>query len=198
METLAYDHGILLRGTQLWFDAERRRQLCVVCSLHRALPPLHRRVLAPAPLAGALTDAGYAGEVLPLPWGRWVGVGGHRLQLVPMGAALGQACTLVETPAARVLLAGSLTRPDTVWNALGPSPVPRWPQATAVVVRLPALGHVGLPLAQVALQVAAETCETARLGLRPTILVESVAVGWALWEALSDLGLNPRPLGLLR
>lgn len=198
MDAIGYDHGVFLRGSQLWFDAERRRQLCVVCTLHRTLPPLHKRVLAPAPLAGALTDAGYAGEVLPLPYNRWVGLGGHRLQLVPTGACPGQAATLVETAVDRILWAGALTRPDTVWNALGPSPKARWPKAHRLVVRLPALRHQGLPLAQVALQLAAQTRETLRLGLRPVVHVESVAVGWALWEALSDLGLNPRPLGLLR
>lgn len=198
MDAIAYDHGVFLRGSQLWFDAERRRELCVVSTLHRTLPPLHRRVLAPALLAGALTDAGYAGEVLPLPYSRWVGLGGHRLQLVPTGNCPGQAATLVETATERILWTGALTRTDTVWNALGPSVRPRWPRACRLVVRLAALGHRGLPLAQVALQLAAQTQETLRLGLRPVVHVESVGVGWALWEALSDLGVNPRPLGLLR
>lgn len=198
MDAIAYDHGIFLRGSQLYFDAERRRALCVVASLHRTLPPLHKRILAPAALAGALTDAGYAGEVLPLPFNRWVGLGGHRLQLVPTGIGPGQAATLIETATDRILWAGDATRDDTVWNALGPSTRRPWPKAMRLVVRLPALTYKGAPLAQVALQVAAQARETQRLGLRPVVQVESVGVGWALWEALSDLGLNPRPLGLLR
>jgi hypothetical protein len=198
MEPLGYERGVFVHGSPLWFDAERRRELCVVCDLHRSLPPLHRRVLAPAPLAAALRDAGYAGEVLPLPWGRWVGVGGHRLQLLARGPALGQASALIQTASATVLWAGALGRPDALWHALGPPLHPRWPKASEVVVRLPALQHVGLPFARAMLQLAAEACEAARLGLRPGIHVESASVGWAVWEALSDLGLNPRPVGLLR
>jgi hypothetical protein len=186
MQMMGYERGLHLRGTPLWFDAERRRELCVLTGVERQLPPVHRRVVASAPMAEALDGSGYGGSILPTPWKRWVGLGGQMVQLIDAGAPPGCAAALVHAGDEAVLVAGQLR-----------VPAADWPRANHVVARLPALRHRGAPLAQVALAVAKTLEEVQAAGHRPTVWVDSCDLGLALWAQWHGLGIEVRPLGVL-
>lgn len=186
LQPVGYERGLHLRGTPIWFDAERRRELCVLTGMARQLPPLHRRVVASAELAAALGRAGYAGSILPTPWERWLGLGGHRVQLIDAGVRPGIAAALILQGDERLLVAGLLRTVA----------VP-WPRASHLVVHVPAVAHAGQPMNTVVAGLALELEALLTAGLRPTVLVEAVDVGLALWDALVAYGQVLRPLGLL-
>lgn len=183
MHAVTYEHGVRLPGTPLWFDAEGQRELCILTGLGQRLPPPHRRVLTSPALAQALEQMGYGGSVLPSPWERWVGVGGHRVQLIDAQAAPGGAAVLIGADDAPLLMTGMLR-----------AHAAPWPRAEHVVARLPALRHGGRSLGEVAGQVAGAIA--ARRG-RATVWVDSLEVGLALHGALWALGVVTKPLGLL-
>lgn len=186
LQTVGYERGVHLRGSPLWFDAERRRELCVLTGIDRRLPPLHKRIVASAPLALALQQAGYGSSVLPTPWGRWMGLAGYKVQLIDGGGPPGAALALVERETDRVLVAGMMrARPAD------------WPAADHLVVRLPALLHQGVNLRDGALQVITAVEESLLRGVRPSIWVDSLEVGMALHEELVLLGQPLQPRALL-
>src|SRR5438045_3337555 len=100
--------GVHVRGTPLWIDAARKRELCVVTCITDRLPPTHVRLVATIELARLLAAARHRGNVLPTPRERWVGVGGERLQLVDAGVGGLAAGVLVTLAEENVLVTGPL------------------------------------------------------------------------------------------
>ena len=186
LQSVGYERGVHLRGSPLWFDAERRRELCVLTGIDRRLPPLHKRIVASAPLATALQGAGYGSNILPTPWGRWMGLAGYKVQLVDGGGPPGAALALVERETDRVLVAGMLrARPVEL------------PAADHLVVRLPALLHHGMSLRDSAIQVATAVEHSLQRGVRASVWVDSLEVGMALHEEMALLGQPLQPRALL-
>jgi hypothetical protein len=177
-----YDQGIRLAGSSLWFDAERKRPLCVVTSLIDALPKIHSRIVASHTLAESLARAGYAGRVLPLPFDRWVGIGGQNLRFIDAGVNYGFAAALTEHQDSLVLVAGLLRRKPLVW-----------PRVQHLVATVPALQHGGQTLAQV----VDSLCLLA-LDKPLDLQIDSIDAAEAIYLQLVDRGLSVRLKGLLR
>lgn len=186
IERVSFDRGVHLRGTPLWFDAERHRELCVVTGLHDRLPPVHARAIATNELCELLARMGYGGAVLPTPWERWVGVGGHQLELVDVGARPFGAGALVAMGREHLLIAGRLRQESL-----------DWPRAEHLVVQVPALSHRGGTLAQGRDDLLRFAAQAERDGAHASVVVESLEVGHALIAALQAAGLAPRAAGLL-
>lgn len=173
---VAYDSGLHLRGTQIWFDSDRKRKLCLVTSLGTRLPPRHLRACAPEAVAAALQSCGYKGTLLPAQSDQWIGLGGKQLQFIADGAVL------VLHGTEKLLVAGHVRRP-----------LVSWPKAHHVVASLPAIGLRGstLPRVQKGLQLF---LQQATRDQRPAhVVIDSVAVGMLLAPALAL-----RPVGILR
>jgi hypothetical protein len=179
-ERVAFDRGVHLRGTAIWIDPERKRELALLTAVGSRLPPVCSRAVASASVAEMLGRAGYRGSVLPAPPERWVGVGGQEVRFVDTGP--GASAVLVALGRDRYLHAGALRR----------EPL-EWPEAHHVIVRLPALEHRGgeLDQAVTALRLFLATAESD--GVAATVLADAMEPALALLEA----GLPLAPVGLL-
>ncbi|MEE8410615.1 MAG: hypothetical protein V3T05_13515 [Myxococcota bacterium] len=185
-DRVAYDRGVHLRGTSLWFDAERKRELCVLTCLTARLPPLHKRAVASPDMVAALERSGFRGAVLPAPWDRWIGLGGQQVRLLPAGAEPGAAIVMVSSGREIVLLAGLLRRH-----------MVKWPRAEHLVAVTPALGHRGAGRDQVLRGLEMFIDQAEADGVRAAVAVDSLEVGIELHNALLHRGRQLRPMGLL-
>ena len=186
LERVSYDHGIHLRGTPLWFDADRKRELCIATSLALGLPPKHVRLIASPEMVEALNQAGFKGAMLPAPWDRWEGVGGQEVQLVPAPARPGACCAVVAMGSERVLVTGLLRKE-----------VIRWPQADLLVATTPALGGRGAKLESVlkGLQLFLDQATAERA--RALVIVGSLEVALDILDALRANGRVMKAVGLV-
>ncbi len=191
MQGMAYEQGLRLLGTPLWFDAMRQRELCVLTGLEARLPPAHRRTIASAPLAAALQAAGLASGILPSPWRRTLGVAGLRLQLIDAAAPLGGAAALLEEadtgPAEGTLMLGLLRQQAA-----------SWPACKCLVARLPALLHHGQHLAAIALEAAQFVDTELRAGRSAKVWVDHFEVGVVLAQAMAELNVPVATRGHLQ
>ena len=185
--SVGFEQGLHIRGTPLWLDASRRRELCVLTGLERRLPPHHTRLVASSALAAALQAAGYPGSILPSPTARWLGLGGVRLQLLDLQQPFGAAAAWVELPTQQLLVAGMLRAPEQV----------SWPSAEHFVARAPALLHEGLPLPALCLQLVQRIEALCHQNIKPTLWVDHLEVGAAVVAELQKLGQRVCPRGLL-
>jgi len=185
-EKVAFDRGIHVRGTPLWFDAERKREMCVLTSLAARLPPRHARVVASADVAAALERAGWSGRVLPAPWERWTGLGGRQVRLQRVRPDSGAAVVSVSAGRERIIVTGLLHK----------SPI-KWPRADLLVAATPTLSHRGASFDQVVRGLGMFIDQAERDDARAVVLVDSLEVGLALNSALRASGRAPRLLGSL-
>jgi hypothetical protein len=186
LERVSYDHGIHLRGTPLWFDSDKKRELCVATSLALGLPPKHARLIVSSEMADALAKVGFAGSVLPAPWDRWEGLGGQEVQLVPAPARPGACGALVAMGRDRVLVTGLLRKEVT-----------RWPHADLLVATTPALGGRGGKLEGVLKGLGMFLDQAAADKVRAVVMVGSVEAALDLHDALQKSGRNLKPTGLV-
>ena len=187
LDRIAFDRGAHVRGTPLWFDPEVRRELGVVTSLIHRPRVTHKRTVASASVAKVLLSLGYKGSLLPAPEGRWVGVGGQKLEFLHSGW-LSCSPALLSVGSARLLFVGAL-----------PESSLEWPQAHHLVVgsslELRA-EHKGAPLERVMERLV-------DLGLkeeqspRLQICVDTLDVGRAAFCALTSAGVPTHPVGVL-
>lgn len=183
IDRFAYDEGLLLRGTPLWFDAHRRRAMCVLTHSFSALPPRHLRAVAGEPLAHALERSGYRTPVLPGPLERWVGVGGQRFFFLDRPHRLTEAGAWVETEQSRLTMTGMLGAGSD-----------GWPAADVAVVGLAAPDHVGLGW-DAAVERVLEACGEPSPGT--ALVAECWEVGLAVVRRLEAQGIGVRPRGIL-
>lgn len=186
LDRVTYDAGVRLRGTPLSFDATRRRELCVITGLRERVPVGHRRIVASSQLAVLLERVGCPGSVLPLPFDRWVGVGGRELQLLPLAPLWGRAAAMVLVDHERVLVLGRLASGGLVV-----------PVVDHLVVEAPALGHRGASLEQVAGSIGSFVEQAHRDGVEVDVWVEGLEAGTLVWEALEAVGVPVAPTGVL-
>ncbi len=186
---LAYDRGVHVRGTPLWVDPERRRELALLTSLVQKLPPKHARAVASAELAATLHGAGHGGKVLPMPPGRWVGVGGQKVFVVGLpGVPLGGAALVVACGGERLLFLG-------VHRAALTDFAP--PEADVVVAAAPCLEHRGGRLGP-ALDGLLRACEEAlSRGLGMTVELDALELAVPVHATLRAAGLPVSPQGLV-
>jgi hypothetical protein len=184
-ERISYDRGVHLRGTPLWFDAERKRELCVLTGLYGRIPPLHKRTVAGPELVTALAKLGYR-AVLPAPWDRWVGLGGCQVKLVSAGVRPGAACATVARGKELVVVAG-LLRHEVI----------TWPRADQLVAVVPALAHRGGARDQVMRGLEMFVDQAEADGARGVVLVDTGEVGLEVYAGLAARGRLLRPTGVL-
>ncbi|MCA9666850.1 MAG: hypothetical protein KC503_14720 [Myxococcales bacterium] len=112
-----YRRGLHLRGTVLWFDAPRARDVCFVSSAAISGAHRHEKILCTgetAELLHALAEAHGRGRrvheprALVTPYGRPFSLGKLRLELFPAGYVLGSASLLVEHEGRRIVYAGPI------------------------------------------------------------------------------------------
>lgn len=186
LDLVGFDLGVHLRGTPLWFDAERRRGHAVLTNLGMRMPPAHQRVLAPHALAGVLKQVGYRRSVLPAPWDRWIGFGGQKIKFIDLGGPFGAAAALV-SGGEGVVVTGLLPRNQKV----------RWQSAGHVVMALPALSHRGAEPEEVVLSLERFAVEAGGAQRGRVVLVDTLDMGHFFVTALRGLGLAVRSVGLL-
>ena len=183
---MTYDAGVRLRGTPLSFDAVRRRELCVLTGLRERAPAAHRRTVVPSDMAAALERLGLRERLLPLPTGRWGGIGAQRLQFLAVGDGWERAAALVLIGEERVIVAGRLLAGETIVT-----------EADHLVVEVAAPGHRGAEVAQVAVAVGEFVAQTQRDGWGAAVWVEGLGVGVLLWRALIGAGVRASAVGPL-
>ncbi|MBI5511855.1 MAG: hypothetical protein HY903_24125 [Deltaproteobacteria bacterium] len=187
LANVSFEHGVHLRGTPLWFDADRKRPLCVATSLAAGLPPKHDRLVLSSPMAEALTRAGFKGEFLPAPFERWIGLGGQEVRLVEAPGALGAAYVEVASGTERYLVTGLMRKQ-----------VIHWPQADVLVATVPALQHRGATLERVLKGLELFLDQAAVDKIHVLVVVGSVEVALLVHQALASRGRKLRLVGLAR
>lgn len=102
-------NGVHLRGTPLWFDAQKPREICFASSADAVAALRHGQLICTRPTASLLArrarDSRPA-SVLAVPYGRPFGLGTTRFELFRSGAALGGASLLIEHGGERIVYAG--------------------------------------------------------------------------------------------
>lgn len=182
---IGYDRGAHLRGTPLWFDPDRAKALAVLTAVPSRPPPAHQRAVVPEALAERLARLNRFASMLPTPLGRWVGVGGQKLEFWPTGAPLSVAALLV-TQGTRVLISAS-PRVGSV----------QWPRASHLVLPAPSPGFRGGTLDRVVQGLALFLDSAASEGRDARVQVDDVEAALTLSEELAALGYEHRRVGWL-
>ncbi len=184
LPVVRYDRGVQVAGSPLWLDASTARELCMLTTLENKLPPLHKRVLASAPMADALSRAGYRTHVLPVPWRRSIGVGGFQVELIDLGHELGFAHALLESSLHRILYLGKTHHS----NAL-------LPKAEHVVMSMPVPNPV---LPGVDVDCAVRELEILMASqVRLLIEVDNIGLAAILYRRLAERGFFLNASGML-
>ena len=182
---LGYDRGVHLKGSALWFDAQRPREFCVHTGVLGKLPGRHHRAVAAEPLAKALKAGGLRTSLLPTPVERWVGIGGFQMYFSDSGL-LASSPVCVRARGKRILFLGCPGRGDF-----------SLPPADFIVATTPALRHRGADLGRTVKALGLFIEQALADGVRATVLVDCLDVGIALERQLRNAGHAPQTLGLL-
>ena len=97
---VAFRQGIHVRGTDLWLDATRARDLAFVSHAHMDHLARHKRIIATAPTARLCRERLGIKDALAVPYRQPFALGELTLELRPAGHVLGSAQILVRLPAA--------------------------------------------------------------------------------------------------
>jgi putative mRNA 3-end processing factor len=105
--------GIHLRGTPIWCDARRPRDVCFASCAHAAGAARHGQLIATAATLALLGPDGAGGSArLSVPYGRPFTLGSIRLELLRSGHAFGSAALLADVAGQRILCAGAVNPHD--------------------------------------------------------------------------------------
>jgi putative mRNA 3-end processing factor len=101
--------GIHLRGTSIWCDARRPRDVCFASCAHAAGASRHGQLIATAATLALLgPDAAADSARLSVPYGQPFTLGSIRLELLRTGHAPGSAALLADVAGQRILCAGAV------------------------------------------------------------------------------------------
>ncbi|MBC7794624.1 MAG: hypothetical protein H7Z43_13045 [Clostridia bacterium] len=180
--------GVHLRGTPLWIDAAKRRELCIVTCVLTRMPPAHARLVTCQGIAGLLKRAGHKSTVLASPPERWLGVAGQRLQIVESGVSELASAAYIALADDHLLVTGPLR--------FGAND---WPRVDHVVAHVPALRHHGTDLDDIADRIATRVgTSSTKASARYSVRVECLEVAAAVAKALEARGIGCSPRGLVR
>ena len=98
---IQFTHGIHVRGTELWLDATRAKDLSFVSHAHLDHVARHRRIIATAVTARFCRDRVGVTEALTVPYRQPFTLGDITLELRPAGHVLGSAQIVVKLPAGK-------------------------------------------------------------------------------------------------
>lgn len=101
-----YQKGIHIRGTNLWLDSPRSRELCFISHAHLDHVRRHKTILASR--ATSLLSQHRVGKcnVIELGYDHWMSLDALRLKLLPAGHILGSSQILIEKDGLRLLYSG--------------------------------------------------------------------------------------------
>lgn len=99
--------GVHIRGTSIWCDALRTRDVCFVSNAHAIGRARHGQLIGTSETL-AFVGASEVGTRLAVPYGRPFTLGSVRLELVRSGHGLGGASLLVEIDGYRVLYSNAV------------------------------------------------------------------------------------------
>jgi putative mRNA 3-end processing factor len=109
---VSWREGVHIRGTSIWCDARRLRDVCFVSRADAIRSPRHGQLIATAATLRLLSRADprlRPGTALPVPYGRPFSLGAQRLELFRSGTAIGSASLAVDIDGSRVVYAGDVT-----------------------------------------------------------------------------------------
>lgn len=181
---MVWRDGVHLRGTVVWCDAQRARDVCFVSAAPRIGRAGHGQLIATAPTLAQLRNP--ATGSLPARYGKPLALGTLQLELQPNGDGVGGAMLLADVAGRRVVYAGAVA-PDAVGLG-GAAAVPR----ADVVVLAARYGDRPAPTSPAAARAAtvAWAQQVAHERALPVLLVPSVRAGLDAVAALTAAGLR--------
>lgn len=108
---VAFDDGVHLLGTVLWFDSPRERDLCFVSHARTGRFPAHRKVLCTQATARLAQRRLAQADLLVSPFSRPFSLGELSIELFPAGHMLGSASVLVGHGRRAIVYAGDIHLP---------------------------------------------------------------------------------------
>ena len=108
---VAFDDGVHLPGTVLWFDSPRERDLCFVGHARSGRFPAHRKVLCTQATARLAARHLASADLLVSPFSRPFSLGELNIELFPAGHMLGSASVRVVHGGRTIVYAGDIHLP---------------------------------------------------------------------------------------
>ena len=105
---IEYDKGIHLKGTDLWFDSGRKRELSFVSSAAVEGPFNSEKIIATSETVKLLEGRIKNPAALACPYGRPFSLGSVRVELIPSGSMLGSAQICVEKDGKTIIYTGDI------------------------------------------------------------------------------------------
>ena len=105
---IEYDKGIHLKGTDLWFDSGRKRELSFVSSAAVEGPFNSEKIIATPETVRLLEGRTKNPAALACPYGRPFSLGSVRVELIPSGSMLGSAQICVERDEKTIIYTGDI------------------------------------------------------------------------------------------
>ena len=105
---IEYDNGIHLKGTDLWFDSGRKRELSFVSSAAVEGPFNSEKIIATPETVRLLEGRIKNPAALACPYGRPFSLGSARVELIPSGSMLGSAQICVEKGGGTIIYTGDI------------------------------------------------------------------------------------------
>jgi len=105
---IEYDKGIHLKGTDLWFDSGRKRELSFVSSAAVEGPFNSEKIIATPETVRLLEGRIKNPAALACPYGRPFSLGSVRVELIPSGSMLGAAQICVEKDGGAIIYTGDI------------------------------------------------------------------------------------------
>jgi putative mRNA 3-end processing factor len=105
---IEYDKGIHLKGTDLWFDSGRKRELSFVSSAAVEGPFNSEKIIATPETVRLLEGRMKNPAALSCPYGRPFSLGSVRVELIPSGSMLGSAQICVEKDGKTIIYTGDI------------------------------------------------------------------------------------------
>lgn len=105
---IEYDKGIHLKGTDLWFDSGRKRELSFVSSAAVGGPFNSEKIIATPETIRLLEGRIKNPDALACPYGRPFSLGSARVELTPSGSMLGSAQICVERDGKTIIYTGDM------------------------------------------------------------------------------------------
>ncbi|MCA9809346.1 MAG: MBL fold metallo-hydrolase, partial [Candidatus Dadabacteria bacterium] len=106
---IEYDKGIHLKGTDLWFDSGRKRELSFVSSAAVEGPFNSEKIIATPETVRLLEGRMKNPAALACPYGRPFSLGSVRVELIPSGSMLGSAQICVEKDGKTIIYTGDIS-----------------------------------------------------------------------------------------
>ena len=183
---VAWRSGVHLRGTPIWCDARRPRDVCFASCAHAAGASRHGQLIGTAATLALLGPDAAAGSArLSVPYGQPFTLGTVRLELLRSGHAFGSAALLADVDGQRILCAGAINPHG---GGLGDTAELRPCDVLVIDASYAHPRYEFPPVEQAVAAVRAFALEVAAAGGVAVLLVSSPSKGLDVMARLSDAG----------